>query len=979
MRRARKHHKGCLLRMFTERWFTLALRSATLYGMLFVCVFMWNARVAVAESWIEFSEPVEMVALDFQQKTIDLFGTVDSYSVNQTMEVLEDESGELTIEQVSSGNYDARFVPSMGTILNKGITGYTFWIRFTLLSHPSIADVSKKSLWYLEVGRSQLNIAELYSPNDEGGYDVLTADIRKPLSERDVVHVNSVFPISTNLFDEKTYYLKIHNENALFVPLTLWNPIAFAEKVAYEEFVYGLFFGGMFIMAFYNVFVFLSVRDPGYLYYFLYVFSIAVWQFIEIGHGLTVFGDGGGLLSKYYLPQLLMFSYFMVIQFSRVFLETEEKMPGSELIFGILKMTIFVTAVAALFVEYLSTQLWLSGFSLFLMAFLLVTAGFSWAGGNESARYFFAGILATVTGGALFVGVINGFLPATPLLLVSAPIGTLVGSVLLSFALADRIKFLQSAALEANQRSMESLSKFRSIFDNAVEGMYRMSLNGNMVSANLSMAKLLGYETVEALLASGSHASKVCYSDPIAQYELLGREGVFQSEIAYKKIGGGDAWGRHSAQLILDADGKPSHIEGTLVDITARKEKEQAEREREKNRVEKEVASASASAKGEFLANMSHEIRTPLTAIIGYSESLYDEELTFKEEQNAVDTIIRSSHHLLGLIDDILDFSKIEAHQLEVEQIDVDIALLMKDIESYFVMKAVSQGLYFKVEYQFPIPTKVIADPKRLKQILLNLCSNALKFTKKGGVTIEVGWDEERELMRFAVKDTGIGLTEKQIGKLFQEFSQADESTARHFGGTGLGLVISKTLSELMGGTIEVTSTPDVGSCFAAYIGGELPDKKDWVTNWDESKKESKKKSTKGISIPKLKGRILYAEDNPVNQKLVAMLINKTGADLMLVENGKQAVDEVEKQDFDLVLMDIQMPVMNGVDAIKAIRAKGHTLPILALTANVMQEDVKTYKKMGSNGCLAKPIVRPIFYQMLDSYLGEQKQSKTKS
>ncbi len=947
-----------------------------LYSAFFLYAALGVQRLAMAESWIDFSDSIEMIKLEFKQKTIDLFGTVDSYSVNHAMEVLEDIPGELTIEQVSSGDYEDRFISSSGTILNEGITGYSYWIRFTLSSHPSIADVSVKRLWYLEVGRSQLNIAELYISQVDGSYEVIAADIRKPFSERDVVHVNSVFPVKTLLFEEKTYYLKIRNDNALFVPLTLWNPIAFAEKVAYEEFVYGLFFGGMLIMAFYNVFVFLSVRDKGYLYYFLYVFSIAFWQFIENGHGLTIFGDGGGVLSKYYLPQLLMFSFFMMIQFTRVFLETEKDMPGTELVFNIFKMIIFVSAVSAFFVDYISTQIWMSGLSMGLMIILLVTASFSWAGGNESARYFFAGILATVSGGLLFVGVLEGVLPATPALLSSAPIGTLAGAVLLSFALADRIKFLQSTALAANQRSMESLSKFRSIFDNAVEGMYRMTLDGSMVSANLSMAKLLGYNSVDTLLASGVEASKVCYSDPVTQYNLLSKEGVFQTEIAYEKRSGGDAWGRHSAQLILDASGKPSHIEGTLVDITARKEKEQAEREREKNRVEKEVASASASAKGEFLANMSHEIRTPLTAIIGYSESLYDEELTFKEEQNAVDTIIRSSHHLLGLIDDILDFSKIEAHQLEVEKIDVDIALLMKDIESYFIMKAVSQGLYFKVDYQFPMPSKVIADPKRLKQILLNLCSNALKFTKEGGVTIEVGWDEGRRLMRFAVCDTGIGLTEKQLGKLFQEFSQADESTARNFGGTGLGLVISKTLAELMGGTIDVTSVPGEGSCFSAYIGGELPERKDWISGWDTSKKETKKRSSKGLSIPKLSGKILYAEDNPVNQKLVAMLVKKTGAELVLVGNGKEAVEQVENNDFDLVLMDIQMPVMNGVDAIKAIRDKGYTLPILALTANVMQEDVKMYTKVGSNGCLAKPIVRPVFYQMLESYLGAEKKGE---
>ncbi|PCJ47750.1 MAG: hypothetical protein COA99_00310 [Moraxellaceae bacterium] len=665
---------------------------------------------------------------------------------------------------------------------------------------------------------------------------------------------------------------------------------------------------------------------------------------------------------------MLLFAYFSMLQFTQVFLETERDMPLVDLVFRILKTIFLVNAIAAIFIGSVSAQIWLSYLSFFVMVMLVVVVTFSWLRGNDCARYCFAGMLFTAISGILYILAINGFIPSTSFLLALVPLGTLTGAMFLSFALADRINFLQAAALDASQLSMASLSKYRALFDNAVEGMYRMSLDGNMVSANLSMAKLLGYDSVNLMLSNREQVSDICYADPISQYRQLNDTGMFQAEIAYKKIGGQKAWGRHSARLIKDGEGKPSHIEGTLVDITARREKEKVEIEREKYRVETDVARSSAAAKSEFLANMSHEIRTPLTAIIGYSESLYDDDLAASDEHDSVEIIIRSSYHLLGLIDDILDFSKIEAHELEVESIDVDIAMLMKDVESYFSMKAASQELYFKVNYDFPLPIKLSADPKRLKQILLNLCSNALKFTKSGGVTIDVGWDAERSLMRFSVEDTGIGLTDAQIGKLFQEYSQADESTARDFGGTGLGLLISKTLAELMGGTIEVVSVPGEGSCFSAYIGGELADKKDWVDAWDTSGVKSKKTAS-GIVIPQLKGRILYAEDNPVNQKLAEMLIVKTGASLMMVDNGKEAVEAVKDNDFDLILMDVQMPVMSGAEAIKIIRDTGYTLPIVALTANVMQEEVKEYESIGCDDCLAKPIVRAVFYQTLEKYL----------
>ncbi|MDX1696052.1 MAG: ATP-binding protein, partial [Ketobacteraceae bacterium] len=202
---------------------------------------------------------------------------------------------------------------------------------------------------------------------------------------------------------------------------------------------------------------------------------------------------------------------------------------------------------------------------------------------------------------------------------------------------------------------------------------------------------------------------------------------------------------------------------------------------------------------------MRHQIRTPLTAIIGYSEVLSDPALDNREADQCLDTVIRSGHHLLELINDIMDFSKIEAQQLQVQREPVDVCLLLQDVEAYFRLKAEEKGISFRIEYCFPVPSHLYGDLTRLKQILLNLCSNAIKFTEQGGVQVQVSWNEKQQLMLFAVKDSGIGLTEAQRARLFQSFSQAEASTARQFGGTGLGLVISRQLAELMGGTITVT------------------------------------------------------------------------------------------------------------------------------------------------------------------------------
>ena len=377
-----------------------------------------------------------------------------------------------------------------------------------------------------------------------------------------------------------------------------------------------------------------------------------------------------------------------------------------------------------------------------------------------------------------------------------------------------------------------------------------------------------------------------------------------------------------------------------------------------------------------FLANMSHEIRTPLTAIIGYSESLRDDRfLSSDDASNAINSVVRSSKHLLRIINDILDYSKIEANKLEVEFISTDLFLLLHEIESYFGMIAHGKGLQFDIQYQFPLPRLIQTDPTRLKQVLINLCSNALKFTEDGSVTVSVRYqkaahNDAPHMLSFSISDTGIGMTPEQVDCVFQAFTQADSSTTRNYGGTGLGLSISRQLAELMGGSLTAESTLGYGSCFTLLINcGPLID-----AEWIKSKKEASFAPViekANHAVPALKGHVLYAEDSPDNQRLVQFLMKKTGARLTIVENGRAALDYVQTHnDVDLILMDMQMPVMNGIDATRAIRASGFKKPIIAFTANVMREDVIRYQEIGCASCLSKPIQKEMFYETLNTYLG---------
>jgi signal transduction histidine kinase/FixJ family two-component response regulator len=386
------------------------------------------------------------------------------------------------------------------------------------------------------------------------------------------------------------------------------------------------------------------------------------------------------------------------------------------------------------------------------------------------------------------------------------------------------------------------------------------------------------------------------------------------------------------------------------------------------------AANTANKAKSTFLANMSHEIRTPLTAIIGYAEVSLDSNQTLQERSHALKTIVRSGNHLLNIINDILDFSKVEADQLDVEFMSVELFQVVLDVESLMRPQAEKKGLEFSIFYDFPLPTKFGTDPVRIKQILLNLCSNAIKFTDEGSVSITVSCNCSDQVMQFAVKDTGIGMTAEQLHKLFKPFQQADSSITRRFGGTGLGLSLSKCLAEKLGGTIDVSSEYGKGTRFTLTTGtGALHN-----TQFVHSLKQinhSTETDTCFSNEKLLSGHVLLAEDNPTNQQLLSLFLRKMGAEVSIAENGEIAVHMALQNHYDLIYMDMQMPVLSGVDAVKMLRSQGYVQPIVALTANATNEDKIICINAGCNDFLSKPIPRQKLYDMTSKYLQASERS----
>lgn len=376
----------------------------------------------------------------------------------------------------------------------------------------------------------------------------------------------------------------------------------------------------------------------------------------------------------------------------------------------------------------------------------------------------------------------------------------------------------------------------------------------------------------------------------------------------------------------------------------------------------REIAEQANRLKSVFLANMSHEIRTPLTAVIGFSQQALIE-CDPQQRSDYLKRVLRSSEHLLGLINDILDLSKIEADKLELNTEAFNYLAMLEDIYQQTSEQASAKGLDCQLQLHYPLPVALYNDSLRVRQVLLNLTSNAVKFTRRGKIIIGVHYDERQLTLTVSIKDTGIGMTNQEISRLFQPFVQADATVTRDFGGTGLGLCISKKLMEQMNGDITVESVKGIGSNFAVSFKFEqapqllsalepvMPD----VT-------------PEPLQSEPIQMHVLVAEDNADNQILLTLMLRQLGVSFEVVSNGHLAVERVLNCHFDLVFMDMQMPVMGGEEATRLLRHAGISVPIVALTANVMSEDAERYRQAGCQAVLAKPIVQSDFLNTITRF-----------
>lgn len=506
---------------------------------------------------------------------------------------------------------------------------------------------------------------------------------------------------------------------------------------------------------------------------------------------------------------------------------------------------------------------------------------------------------------------------------------------------------------------LSRLEQIQTLFNNALDAVVGMNEKGIITDWNGQAETIFGWSKAEIL---GRTVAETIIPSEYRKHHEAGLMNFFKTGIGRVLNARTEltALKKDKTEFQIELTVTPIKTESSFVfyafirDITKRKEAE------EYLQKAKEDAEAASQAKSTFLANMSHEVRTPLGVILGFSELLANREITTSEKERYIATIRRNGELLLNVIDDILDLSKVEAGKLKVENLETNVSEILTDVILQLKPKAAAKNIILSETVAPDIPQLIMSDPLRLNQILVNIVGNAIKFTEQGAVSVTLSVlapAGSAPKLVFVVKDSGIGLSKSQADKLFQLFFQADFSAKRKFGGTGLGLAISKHLAKILGGDVILTeSTLGQGSTFTITIA--INPVMDTQLKGDEEKiKEKNKAMPEADAALKLDGiKILLVEDSADNQLMFNKLLKLAGALVDTAENGAIALEKIYKNKYDVVLMDIQTPIMDGYETIAKLRNDGYKIPIIALTAHALKEERTRSLAGGFNDHISKPI-----------------------
>lgn len=866
--------------------------------------------------------------------------------------IFEDKTNSLRLKDILSSENQKKFVRSNRDTINYGFVDSTCWIKFTLDYRPKAVSNIREREWIIEQTTAIIDRVELYDIDAENGVRVLKAGDYIDANNREFDYPRNLFSVNTLPYIPKTIYMRFQTDGALRFVISLNSAEGFIESSSKLQLMMGLIFGLMLVMGVYNAALFPLIREKTYLFFALYIFSFMICRMAFEGFLYQYFTSAEMWIQNRFTAFFGGVSAIFFIKFFTEFIYQERTFKWIKIFSSLLLyVAIILTSLVYVYPEYYIVSAVMAALIFVVVTYAFIVSGINWIVGLKSAKYFFIGNLCFLLGVAVFVLMNYGFVPMHDQISYVQYAGVVVQMFLLSYALGLRISDERKQKLKVQQESVEYLRQYQSVYNNVADGLFRYSLSGQIESANPALFDIFGCESIEELEGVfGDQQDKFFvrredYQNFMGLIAGPGAKGeLIKFEFNHFKRNGGVGWADCSLRLIFDDLGNPLYYEGTINDLTPRKDKEQAETERAK-------AEAIADAKSKFIANMSHEIRTPMNAIIGFTDIALNKKDLPEKINNYFKKIRHSSDILLGLINDILDFSKIEAGMLDIESTEFILKDILSRVYEMFQTEAEAKGVGFVIEVDSEIPGILIGDPLRISQILINVISNAFKFTSEGKINVvlkNTAKSANKVLIRFEVIDSGVGIKVPDQKHLFNAFTQADESTTREFGGSGLGLSICKKLVALQAGKIGCESKYGHGATFWFELEFDVPD---WQQNCDKVLPRATEQ------LPRLDGkRVLLVEGSEINQMIALELLDDLSAIAVVMDDSVKAIEFLTHEKVDLILMDAHMPNMNGKDAVAHIRSIGVDAPIVAMTVDAMSSEIKKISMDGFDGYVIKPL-----------------------
>lgn len=794
---------------------------------------------------------------NFSNPHVYLIDEHTSYlKITDHLSYLQDKSHQLSISDVSMPPIAESFQPLNQHIANLGFSNDTFWFKFRLRYQPRNVFVLKE--WYLEIGYPLLDEVILYYPIGNYDYIVKKSGRKMMKSPADIHYKHPIFQLYTKPFQDYEIFIKIRSTSTIQAPLKLWSPESFSHNVARENFLWGIFFGIMFVMAVYNAFIYLVVNDRSYLYYVLYILSFLclfssfkVNGFLQMPASFSWWGHGS-------IPFFISLAGFWMTRFSKHFLKTDEYSPFRGFVLDCVMIGNLFIAFMSFIISY-SIAVKLATFYILVNAvILLMSAIICYSNNGEQARYYLIAWAVLLSGIIMYCLKTFGIFPSNLITTYSLPIGATLEVILLSIGLAHRINTDRRDKIIAQKEALKAKSQ-----------------------------------------------------------SLVAQEKTNQE---LKKAG---------------------------------------------------------MIKSSIISNISNEVRTPLHSMMGMANLLKKSDLS-KAQKRFVQELIHAGEGLFQMTNDLVDYAQLETNRLKLQNTAFELQNYINETCNLFESVAKKKNIRLERMLDSRLPEVVSGDMSRIRQILSNLLENAFKYTEQGEIILEVhNWNDHMNtahslnlrplstdecLVYFSVKDTGIGIDRETQEELFNLFTKKGIEKIGNQTGFGLGLSICKRLIQLMNGTIWVKSQPGNGSAFHFVISLKRADA-DQLEKFRNMKKKMKMKKKKLIdanTLPAIK--ILLAEDNPHNQLIIKMMFENSPFKLDIAENGKQAVLNFTQHPYDLIIMDILMPLMNGIEAIIKIREiemqkKLPQTPILVVTADARPSTFKACKQAGCSDFMNKPIL----------------------